>query len=144
MRISDWSSDVCSSDLQQRGKHVAFLVDHPADVAFGMAAALKATVEIFVHRWDMHGNGGILDHEAVRVIHAQLDQLLPDFLGPPNQYRYAIAEIAQLDRTAQCNFLLGLVEHNPPGMRARLLLAPHPAAGGGVGPPRAPLATGGE
>src|SRR3546814_9168491 len=35
MRISDWSSDVCSSDLLHRAK-----LDHPADAAFEEVGAL--------------------------------------------------------------------------------------------------------
>src|SRR3546814_3257714 len=36
MRISDWSSDVCSSDLQRRGRHVAAETDA---IAVGIGAA---------------------------------------------------------------------------------------------------------
>src|SRR3546814_8175272 len=33
MRISDWSSDVCSSDLQPARELIAFLVDHDIAIA---------------------------------------------------------------------------------------------------------------
>src|SRR3546814_7336446 len=37
MRISDWSSDVCSSDLQRA--HLGLLLDHLRDRAYAQAAA---------------------------------------------------------------------------------------------------------
>src|SRR3546814_7826705 len=41
MRISDWSSDVCSSDLHPRRENVAFYADPAAARAAGFRACLR-------------------------------------------------------------------------------------------------------
>src|SRR3546814_17169367 len=43
MRISDWSSDVCSSDLAARERGCAFLVSHVAPSTYDDLSALMAT-----------------------------------------------------------------------------------------------------
>ncbi len=99
---------------QQRGEHIALLIDHPRDIALGVAAPLEPLVEIGVHRRDLVRQCRILDDVAVGIVDRELDQLLADLLGAADQDRFAIAEIAELDRRAQRHFLLGLGEHHPP------------------------------
>src|SRR3546814_14485514 len=49
MRISDWSSDVCSSDLQAEFRHVAPGVAAPA---FGLAHRVEAHLESVAVRYE--------------------------------------------------------------------------------------------
>src|SRR3546814_8618863 len=45
MRISDWSSDVCSSDLKFPGRHIAGLFEQ-RHVATGIVVALDARIAV--------------------------------------------------------------------------------------------------
>src|SRR3546814_17463791 len=84
MRISDWSSDVCSSDLQKK------LADMMTDIALGLQASLRVGLLMDEHRFapdmisivkrnnvgkaldiaraarDMHGGNGISEEYQVR------------------------------------------------------------------------------
>src|SRR3546814_10079625 len=53
MRISDWSSDVCSSDLPAHGRRRA----HSAHAAHGGAVPVRAVGDQTVLRWDPQGRG---------------------------------------------------------------------------------------
>src|SRR3546814_8299821 len=50
MRISDWSSDVCSSDLKDREAHRAFQAAHTLLAEQGdQAVNVRQTVDAFLH-----------------------------------------------------------------------------------------------
>src|SRR3546814_5089579 len=89
MRISDWSSDVCSSDLAEEGD-VPFAREADAgDLAFGPALAEAAGHEDAVHRLEIGGEVVVgLEHLCVQpadvdldpVRHAAVDQRLVEAL----------------------------------------------------------------
>src|SRR3546814_3982025 len=65
MRISDWSSDVCSSDLVHLGtRHVAGAVDREARLVEGAGFADDIAVDIDLHE---ARRGDLLEEIAVAV-----------------------------------------------------------------------------
>src|SRR3546814_3042470 len=74
MRISDWSSDVCSSDLAEEGD-VPFAREADAgDLAFGPALAEAAGHEDAVHRLEIGGEVVVgLEHLCVQPADVDLD-----------------------------------------------------------------------
>src|SRR3546814_4096460 len=75
MRISDWSSDVCSSDLQSSAVDVKFAAADVADLAkrFGVADASGAAFVIWTTTpWTLPANQAV-------AANAELDYALVDF-----------------------------------------------------------------
>ena len=101
---------------QQRGEHVAVLVDHAPHVALHEPAALEPLVEQVDHRRNMLAHRRILDVVAFRAVDPQFGQLGPNLIGATDQHRFAIAEIAVLDRGTQYDLVLGLGEDHPLGV----------------------------
>src|SRR3546814_12922723 len=70
MRISDWSSDVCSSDLDQAEHQVlgTEALDHPKDAAGGVEARLVRHRMRRLHHLDGAAGNGVAvagDHQAL-------------------------------------------------------------------------------
>src|SRR3546814_8719649 len=62
MRISDWSSDVCSSDLRGRLEVLPVLLGQPHEAADVPDAAVRVPIGVR-HRCDNGGLGGSDRHE---------------------------------------------------------------------------------
>ena len=101
---------------QHRGEDVAILIDHPPHVALKEAAPLQPFVEQLDHRGNVFADRRILDVEGVCIVDPELGQLGLDLVGPPDQHRLAITEIAVLDRCAQHDLVLGLGEDHSLGI----------------------------
>src|SRR3546814_11370356 len=56
MRISDWSSDVCSSDLARAPQHPTLLVTHEGNQAARLQAYREAGVEVAQVATDADGH----------------------------------------------------------------------------------------
>src|SRR3546814_9605519 len=130
MRISDWSSDVCSSDLQAERR----VVGHQVAAAFG---AILALAEFgLLERREVIGAGG--DPHRVRFPQAEgVDRTAEP--GPARcamaiAHALRLADDFQLDRAAEAtsNMAHGSLPCRPAGFRARG--AP---ASCGILPPRA-------
>src|SRR3546814_4520208 len=91
MRISDWSSDVCSSDLQRRGRR-PFLAE-VAVIAFGCEGDMEAAI--------VEGLAGV---EVDRTGQAALDQvggrILVD-LDRSQQFGGDVGEVPRLPAVAR-------------------------------------------
>src|SRR3546814_7269945 len=62
MRISDWSSDVCSSDLQLPDTHRIGIVPGPDTGAFEMAMwTMLGAREVTTLAWESFGEGWVTD-----------------------------------------------------------------------------------
>jgi len=117
---------------QQRGKHVAFLIHHPAHVTFGKAAPLQPLVEVIDHRGHVFAIGRVLDFKTAGIGHRKLMQLVEHCLGATHEDRRAIAEIAELDRGAQHHFFFRLGKHHAFGVGLGDFVNPAQHRGGGV------------
>src|SRR3546814_1462888 len=74
MRISDWSSDVCSSDLHPRRENVAFYADPAAARAAGFRACLRC-------KPDEVGRDRIAVARAIALIEAAEEAIALDDLA---------------------------------------------------------------
>src|SRR3546814_3408789 len=113
MRISDWSSDVCSSDLD--------IVDADARRADlerdGPDHSLQRTLARRVDRRSRHRTpckerGGVDDHAATTLRKHRLDFILdrqPDALEV-DAYRVVELNLSQLNDRLHCSFGAGIVE----------------------------------
>src|SRR3546814_749006 len=82
MRISDWSSDVCSSDLAQLAREVEFSIPREMNQAQGVALAREFVEKQFVERgmvadlnvhWDMGKDGVPKPHAHVMLSMREVD-----------------------------------------------------------------------
>src|SRR3546814_14627103 len=88
MRISDWSSDVCSSDLDQR-----LMRHHPRDKAraFGLFGVHHPAGEAHFHRLRLADRAG----EALRAAHAGGDAELDFEIGRAS-WRERVGQYAEI------------------------------------------------
>src|SRR3546814_11695239 len=89
MRISDWSSDVCSSDLTQEQK-LQILREGRIEEPSEYGDAPKVTTTAFWHSGEANRllHGTIAVDCPVRLLHGQRDEVVP--------WRYAITLAQQL------------------------------------------------
>src|SRR3546814_13952942 len=76
MRISDWSSDVCSSDLLKRPMNVSLLLSRPTVLS---ASAPSIAVAVFSSAYRMMGGASIGNASWPRQLSGGLWQLLRSF-----------------------------------------------------------------
>src|SRR3546814_11611986 len=74
MRISDWSSDVCSSDLSELGKGTSFVIYLPVYSNPAEIPAVKSTAP--EKKSDIWGTGTILLVEAEDMVRSVADRAL--------------------------------------------------------------------
>src|SRR3546814_8764791 len=72
MRISDWSSDVCSSDLHDLARRPRETVNLSADYRFPFALSLGGTVSVVGDSYDDAGNVTRLDGYVLAGVRAEL------------------------------------------------------------------------
>src|SRR3546814_10049043 len=101
MRISDWSSDVCSSDLHQRALGLADLADQQpvlAQVQRRIAQDLQHQVQAVVARTQAHvGLVGILLRQRVGLVVGHVGRVGDDQLVVPAGQAREQVRLEQLD-----------------------------------------------
>src|SRR3546814_2695884 len=109
MRISDWSSDVCSSDLHARGlvlEDVA--VDHPVARVVGDERDLDALVRRHQHRvlpLAMAGRRPVAAQHPEGMA-VQMDRVMPGGVVVQSQIGRAHVELQSLMRISYAGFCL--------------------------------------
>src|SRR3546814_12154861 len=92
MRISDWSSDVCSSDLHQPVEVVFDQTDLPCVI--GRFQVLQIVVAVDVNQAELAVLGGITRTREPRVEHEIVLLRLPGKLAPDDQRAAPIRRVA--------------------------------------------------
>src|SRR3546814_5922367 len=82
MRISDWSSDVCSSDLDERDRAIGLGADFELEQHFVdlVADLVGADVELYVDR-RLRARRTLEDAGGVRILERQILDVLRDHAG---------------------------------------------------------------
>src|SRR3546814_5968329 len=91
MRISDWSSDVCSSDLAWRSVQRLAVLQPMAVDTFVAVAAVPQSAGAEQLRWACRGATAAPADSSVRVLAAGLRVDAGDYDGALEEARYALA-----------------------------------------------------
>src|SRR3546814_1904294 len=100
MRISDWSSDVCSSDLREilADRHLGEGGEQGVELGAGRAVAVDAAV-------------GLLEHQAGRERQRSVDGEVAREVGGEDQNALGVEGPAQIDLALDVDHLAGTHAH---------------------------------
>src|SRR3546814_7386074 len=102
MRISDWSSDVCSSDLQRRAAAYGLMVDDRGQAAVGVDPPIFGRQMIaleHVHREQLMRKPDLFEHDRDLVAVRRGGEINVDHAGFPSaKMARAAAKAASKDR----------------------------------------------